>query len=60
MKHYTHRASIIGAGGKVIGRMPRDTVKKVLLTKRAIHIETRKGRHGIYAFIRPLSFIWVR
>jgi hypothetical protein len=60
MKHYIHRTSIIGAGGKVTGRMPRDTIKKVRVNRSAIHIETRKGKHGIYAYVRPLSFLWVR
>jgi hypothetical protein len=57
---YKHKTSIIGAGGKVTGRMPRDTIKKVRVNRSAIHIETRKGKHGIYAYVRQLSFLWVR
>lgn len=40
---YNKTASILGSGGKVVGRMPRDTVKRVHITRAGVKVETRKG-----------------
>jgi hypothetical protein len=43
MRHHT----ILGYGCNVIGRGSRDSVRRISLTIRGIHIETRKGHHFI-------------
>jgi hypothetical protein len=54
---YNHKPSIIGQGGKITGRMPRDTVKSIKVSRHGIRTETRKGNILVWFIARPFGFI---
>lgn len=54
---YNKTASIIGQGGKVIGRMPRDRVKSVGYNRSGIRVDTRKGTRFVWFFARPFRVL---
>ena len=55
---YKHKTSIIGAGGKVIGHMRKDSIKRVRANSAGVAVDTRKG--NTFAWFWRLPFTIVR
>lgn len=54
---YNKTASIIGNGGKVTGRMPRDRVKSIGYNRAGVRVDTRKGKRIVWFFARPFTVL---
>lgn len=54
---YNKTASVIGYGGKVIGRMPRDRVKSIGFNRAGVRVDTRKGKRVVWFFMRPFTVL---
>lgn len=54
---YNKTASIIGQGGRIIGRMPRDRVKSIGFNRAGIRVDTRKGKRIVLFFARPFRVL---
>jgi muconolactone delta-isomerase len=52
---YKHQASIIGAGGKIIGRMPKDSIKRVRANSAGVAVDTRKGKTMVWFWRLPFT-----
>lgn len=54
---YNKTASIVGSGGRIIGRMPRDRVKNIGMNRAGIRVDTRKGTRVVWFFMRPFRVL---
>lgn len=54
---YTHKASIIGQGTRIIGRERKDSINSVGANRSGFRVDTRKGRRFVWFFLRPFSLV---